>query len=104
MVGIVANEPFGFPFHRRSNRTNRAMHSNASSEGGPRVSQRQARLVEVLGYGRSRSPPPAPDSPPGETAAAERPESPSNQPIMAHLREMGFTAPHIRKALEALGK
>lgn len=66
------------------------------------MTQRQ-RLVEVLGYGRSRSPPPDPESPPGETAAAERPDSPSSQPIMGHLLEMGFTAPHIRKALEAMG-
>ena len=86
------------PF-RRSSRTSRGFTSNSE---GQRVSQRQ-RLVEVLGYGRSRSPPPDPDSPPGETAAAERPDSPSTRPIMAHLLEMGFTAPHIRKALEALG-
>lgn len=68
-----------------------------------RGAQRAARLAEALGRGRPRSPPPDPDSPPSESAAAERPESPPTQPITAHLLEMGFTAPHIKKALESLG-
>lgn len=34
----------------------------------------------------------------------ETPESPTPQPITAHLLEMGFTNVHIKKAMQTLGK
>ena len=83
---------------RRSTRSTRAFSSNTESRGA----QRAARFAEALGRGRPHSPPPNPESPPPEPAT-ERPESPT-QPITTHLLEMGFTAPHIKKAVESLGK
>lgn len=86
-------------YRRSSVRSSRAFNSNTEVRGSQRVS----RLAETFGRGRARSPPPTPESPPPESAAAERPESPTVQPITTHLLEMGFTAPHIRRAVEALG-
>ncbi|XP_067933208.1 probable E3 ubiquitin-protein ligase HERC1 [Watersipora subatra] len=91
--------PGMYSSRRSSVRSSRAFNSNTEVRGSQRVS----RLAETFGRGRARSPPPTPESPPPESAAAERPESPTVQPITTHLLEMGFTAPHIRRAVEALG-
>ncbi|KAF6041094.1 hypothetical protein EB796_000604 [Bugula neritina] len=84
---------------RRSNRSSRPFSSTTESRGAARLT----RPSESANRGRRRSPPPVPSSPPPEAQAAERPESPSNQPITTHLLEMGFSAPHIKKAVQALG-